>query len=368
VFADASTASRPVLAVASVRALLARADAIISEHTVDIERRADALSELRRIYGLIEEVAAAGTAGNVPASSRAACAKVLAEHFAHNAVLGPQAPVGAGVAVARAQAAIALLDLQADGVTRRVDAADALALTGARRALLLERGILFLDETGVAEGRIASLRTMLDRLFTTRDGLEAVVVGEATRLTARDGAVVPVPAPDAATPTLWGTDVEPPAIDPFTTAIARGLAGAVLSTAITRRPALSTQIAQDGGADSVAPSVAMLALDAPRAVKVAALRLVGGHPASATALTDAVSALCALVPAGAPPPCSVAVGSANGGPVATRLMQVAIAPTGPATSFRLDKHLWLFERDAGGAVSGMRRDGTELTQASSALR
>jgi hypothetical protein len=363
VFSDASTASRPVLAIVVVRALLARADAVIAEHPYDLDHRPEALGELRRIYGLVEDIAAAGTLGNIPPSSRADCAHALSDHVARNAtVLQPQAPVGPYVAQARAQAAIALLDLSADGTSKRVDAATGLALTGVRRALLVERGALLLDSGG-ADSQVAPVRTLLDRLFAGRDWLEAILVGgDPSRLAARDGAIVAITEAAPSAPLLWGSDVEPPPVDAWTTSIATGLAAVAVSNAIDKKPDLLAQIDRDGGKDAVSAAAAMLAIDAPRLVHVAVAHLAAGHPESAAVLADAVGALSVFAQPGGAGGLSIPVGPAMGGPATIRLTQISIGPTGAAASFRLDGHTWLFERDAVGAVTGMRRDGARMSQ------
>ncbi len=364
VFSDASTASRPVLAVVVVRALLARADAVIAEHPYDLDQRHEALGELRRIYGLVEEVAAAGALGNIPASSRADCAHALLDHVARNAtVLQPQAPVGPYVAQARAQAAIALLDLTADGTTKRVDAASALALTGVRRALLVERGVLLLDSGG-PDSQVAPVRMLLDRLLPGRDWLEAILVGgDPSRLAARDGAIVGIAESVPSAPPLWGSDVEPPPVDAWTTSIATGLAAVAVPNAVDSKPDLLAQIDRDGGKDAVSAAAAMLAIDGPRLVHVAVARFETGRPESAAVLTDAVGALSVFAPPAGAGGLSIPVGPAMGGPATIRLTQIVMGPTGAAASFRLDGHTWMVDRDAAGAVTGMRRDGVRVTPA-----
>src|SRR5580704_17889424 len=64
VFGDSSAASRPVLVVATVRGALARADAVIGQHLLDLDRAPAALAELGRVYSWVEQVAAAGAAAN----------------------------------------------------------------------------------------------------------------------------------------------------------------------------------------------------------------------------------------------------------------------------------------------------------------
>jgi hypothetical protein len=369
VFGDAAISSRPVLVVATLRGVLARADAVLAQHGLDLDRAPAALSELQRAYVFVEQVAAANEATNLTASARSQCARALNDHIARNAgVLSPQAAVGVRVAPVRAQAAIALLDLTADGATHRLDAADALGLTGARRASLIERGTLVLDAGG-PDAKIASLRVLLDRLPALRDGVEAILVGaDPQALSARDGAVLGLagdPGGAVGATLLWGGDVRSPPGDGWTTAVARGLAMAAVTRAVARKPELGAQVERDGGVTGVAALTAMLVIDGPLGVEVAAARLLTGHRESAACLADAIGALAVF----APPPrpsdgIAVKVGPAKVvGPATTQLTHLALDATGAANAFRLEGHTWLVERDANGAVVGFRRDGVRVTAA-----
>jgi hypothetical protein len=361
VFSDASTASRPVLSVVAVQALLARADTVLGDHALDLERRPAALDELRRVYSFVEEVAAAAPTANIPVSSREQCALALRGHVIRNAaLLGPQSPVGPFLAQARAQAAVAVLDFAPGGPTRRVDVADTLGLTEARRALLVERGVLLLD-AGTVDARAASARVMLDRLLPGRDPLEAILVGgDPARLVAHDGPIAAVADPQSG-PALWGGDVEPPPVDDWTTAVARALAPIALGRATASKPDLVAQIEHDAGSDAVASEMAMIAIDAPRSVQVAAVHFSSGHPETAAVLFDAIGALVALAPPGVHGPAvSIPVGPVRGGAAPAHIIQIALSSGGAATTFRLEGHAWSLERDAAASVKGLRRDGTRL--------
>jgi hypothetical protein len=371
VFADASAPSRPVLAVAAVRAILARADVVLGQHGVDLDRAPLALAELDRAYAFVEAIAAAGPAANVPPSTRAACAAALRDHLGRNAnVLSLASVVASPVARVRAQAAIAFLDLMPDAATRRIDAADGLGLTGARRALLVERGVLMLD-AGASDAHVAAFRALFDRFPGLRDGLEAVTIGtDATGLVARDGAVVATgadPGGGAGAALLWGNDVRSPPGDGWTTAVARGLATAAVSRAAARRADLGAQFERDGGVGGVAAMAAMLAINGPLGVEVAAARLLAGRKESATCLADAIGALAVFAPSDsghAAEGVAVAVGPAKAvGPTTTELTHVSLDTSGSAAGFRLEGHTWTFQRDASGAVSGLRRDGIPVTRA-----
>src|SRR5579859_6253872 len=364
VFSDAAAASRPVLAVATVRGVLARADALIGQHGLDLDRAAAALAELTRVYAWVEQVARANPAANVPESARAQCARAVTDHLARNAtVLAPQVAVGSRVARARAQIAIALLDFLPDAPTRRIDAADALSLTGARRAFLVERGVLALDAGG-PDAHVSSLRLLLDRLPALRDGLEAVVVGgDGASLSARSGAVLATPdepGGNAAAAVLWGSDVRSPPGDGWTVAAARGLAVVALSRAVAKSDALRAQLDRDGGVSEVAPIAATLVIDGPLAVEVAAARLLGGARESAARLADAIGALAILASSSAAAAGTVPVGPATNGPAATQMTRVVTGVTGAATTFHLEGHTWKFDHDDSGAVTGLRRDGAPV--------
>jgi hypothetical protein len=368
VFGDAAATSRPVLAVATVRAVLARADAVIGQHGLDLDRAPAALGELTRVYAWVELVAHTSSAANVPDSARAQCARAVTDHLVRNAtVLSPQVAVGSRVARTRAQIAIALLDLMPDVPTRRIDAADGLALTGARRAFLVERGVLALDAGG-PDAHVASLRLLLDRLPALREGLEAIVVGgDAATLSARTGAILVTPddpAGNAGPSTLWGSDVRSAPGDGWTAAAARGLATAAVSRAVARSDALRAQMDRDGGVNEVVPMMAMLLIDGPLAVEVAAARLLGGARDGAAHLADGIGALAVLAPPPASPGAgtSIPVGPATNGPAMTQLTRVVTGVTGAATTFRLEAHTWLVDHDDSGAVTGLRRDGLPVTK------
>ncbi len=370
VFGESSISSRPMLVVATLRGVLARADAVLAQHGLDLDRAPLALGELQRAYAFVEQVAVAPPATNVTASARAECARVLTDHVARNGgILLPQSTVGSRVAAMRAQVAIAILDLTADGATRRMDAADALGLTGARRALLVERGILVLD-AGATDAQVASLRALLDRLPALRDGVEAILVGgDPAALSARDGAILGLasdPGGAAGATLLWGGDVRSPPGDGWTTAVARGLASAAVARAVARKPELRAQVEHDGGVDSVAAMAAMLVIDGPLGVEVAAARLLTGRRESAACLVDAIGALALFAPPSRPSSDGIAVrvGPAKTAGVATtQLTHVTIDTVGAASAFRLEGHTWLVERDAAGVVTRFRRDGVPVTTA-----
>jgi hypothetical protein len=346
-----SAAARPLLAVAVVRGLLARAEALYLQHAANLERAAD-LADIARVYAFAAAQIAAGDD-----TARAAIARALGDHVSRNsAVLALDAPVPSPVARVRAQAALALYDALPDGPTRRVDAADKLRLAGARRAALTGLGVLVLD-AGAAEGRVAELRAILERLPGAREGLAAIFVGDAHAAFRARGAVVSTDgAPDgplssAASP--WSEEAAPPSVEASTVAFARGLALAAVRNAVQRRPSLRGAI-DSIGETAVATVAAMLAVDAPRTMQVAAARWLAGKRESLAALAVALGSLAVFAPASAPTDgLSVALGQA-------RATHIALDPSGVATALRLDGHLWRIDRDGGGAVTGLRRDGATV--------
>ncbi len=366
VFGDASIASRPVLSVVALRGALARADAVLGQHALDLDRTPLALSELERAYAFVEQMASADASANVPASARAQCARALADHIARNAtVLSPQAVVAAVVGPVRAQAAIALLDLMPDAATRRIDAAEGLGLTGARRALLVERGVLALDAGGT-EGRIVSLRGLLDRLPSLRDGVEAIVVGsDASGLTARDGAILATgadPGGNAGPTLLWGNDVRSPPADGWTTAVARGFATVAVSRALAKKEAAP----RAGRSRRRRPRRSSHDGDA-RLERTARRRRGGRAPPRRSKRERGVPGRrdrrARRRRGSLPVPTGSAKTAGPAGAAATQLTHVTVDTNGAAKTFRLEGRTWLFEHDAAGAVSGLRRDGVPVTSA-----
>jgi hypothetical protein len=364
VFGSAS-AARPMLAVAVVRGLLARGDALMAQHPSDLDRSGAPLSEIAQAYALVEEVVGADPQAGVTDSARAECAQALAEHVArHPNVLRADAAVAPAVATVRAQAAIALFDSMPDTPARRVDAANDLGLSGPRRAALIELGILLLD-LGGSDARATTLRALLERLPGARDGAEAIVVVDehALRLHARGGEVVAIKAaPEALLTELdspWGNEAAPPPIDAATMAAAHGIAAAAVRRALERRPQLRSAVERDGGEAGVVTMAAMLAIDAQRTVEVAAGRLLEGKRESVAWLADAIGALAVFAarPAKGDEGLAVLVGRADGARVGTaRATRVSLDPTGAGSTLRLDAHTWRIVRDDRGMVVRFSRD------------
>jgi hypothetical protein len=350
-----SAASRPVLAVAVVRAVLARADALYALHPADLQR-SPALTDIARGYVFVAGEASGADPG-VDASAQAGCGKALADHIARNAsLLKLDVPAPVQVAHLRAQAAVALLDAMPDGPMRRVDAADKLGLTGLRRSAFVEQGLLVMDATG-ADARVAEVRALLDRIPGAREGAEAVFVGDSQALFRARAAVVstddapPGPLGEAASP--WAPEGAPAEVPASTMAVARGLAAAAVRRALDRRPTLHARVDHDG-LPAVATAAAMLAVDAPRTLDVAAARFLAGKRDTLGAVADALGALAAFAPQ-APVADGLAVPLGH-----ARATHVSLDPAGVATAFRLDAHLWRIEHDAAGDITGLHRDGSPV--------
>ena len=352
-----TAATRPVLVVAIVRGLLARVDALYAAHPADIDRAAGARAEI----GLAYDFAAAqvsGTDTSMTDASRADVGRALADHVLRNSsLLRLDAAVSPAVARLRAQLALTMLDSLPDGPTRKIDAADKLGLTGARRAMLVETGLLLLDRGGSDE-RVAQVRAVVDRLPQAREGAVALYVGdENAHLRARGTVIV---AADAAGPlgeagSPWGGEADPPQVSWLSMTVARGLATVAVARALDQRPGLRVQVEHDGGAPGVATVVAMLVVDPSRTVDVAAARLLSGRRESAAWLADALGVLAVGAPAAGDPHQGLTLPLGPGS--ATR---VVLDPSGSVTAFRLDGHAWRLDRDGSGAISSFRRDGAPV--------
>jgi hypothetical protein len=350
-------ATRPVLALAIVRGLLARVDALYAAHPADLDRATAALVEIGLAYDFAAtQVSAPDT--SMTDASRADVGRALSDHVARNAsLLRLDAAVGPAVARLRAQVALTMLDSLPDGPTRKIDAADKLGVSGARRAVLVDLGLLLLDRGG-SDDRITQVRAVIERLPQAREGAVALFIGDApTALRAR-GRVITVP--DATGPlgeasSPWGGEADPPQVPALTMSVARGLADAAVARAVDRRPGLGVQVNQDGGAPGVAAVVAMLVVDGLRTVDVACARLIAGRRETAAWLADAMGVLAVAAPASAEPHQGLTLPLGPGSAT-----HVELDPTGAVTAFRLDGHLWRLVREGSGAVSAVKRDGAPV--------
>ncbi len=386
-FGGASAASRPIVVLAEVKALVARADAIYQRYVGGLDHEPRAIQELVAIYGWLDAtIANAGTptssahdgSAGIPTATYDECSRVLREHVERQARwLKGEGAVPDTISRLRAQAQVTLIDMLPDGLTRRVDAADRLALTGARRTMLIDWGVLLADAGKLDESKLDRVRQTLVRLPGARGDLAVVLVGDdrggqpvrARGLVAyaTPGAAT-YPFPDQAAPATW---------DPATSAIAHELSVLAAKRALDANAELRAQVERDAAAASSdaggrllgrprAPSVEhvigaaihALLTDGPRAVETSFARLLGARPEAAALLSDALGSLTVLA---ADKNAKIEVG-AKGGGAWTPVSAIKLAPNGSAIGFTIDGHDWSIDRASPSyAVLGVRRDGQPVT-------
>jgi hypothetical protein len=399
-FGPASSASRPIVAQVATRALLARANAILSKRAGDLESHPEAVAELSRVYAFLgAAVANAGAplglardaSAAIPDSAREACASAVADHVARNpSWLRGDASLSPLTEKPRAQLQLVLVDLMSAEPTRRVDAADRLGLKGARRAVLVELGLLFLDTGRADDAHVAQARALLERLRAAGPAAEGIFFGEGQPGLVSRGQVLGVRdqleggSVDAAS--IWGDDVEPGPLDPGLFAVARDLARFGASRALDNRPGLRVGAMRDlanvqGDArklpgspldasveEALTSAVALLLADAPRALDLAAARASAGDVTSMAIVTDAMGMLAAMgagTVTGTDPgqglTLALGVPKAGGGTAVLPATRVRLAPTGSVVAFTLDAHGWAVPRDDAGALAHVHRDGVPVT-------
>ncbi|HSO33269.1 MAG TPA: hypothetical protein VLT33_12135 [Labilithrix sp.] len=398
VFGVSSASARPLLAQAVVRALLARADGVFTKYVGGLDHEPAAIAELAAIYTFIDgtianagrpTAAAHDASAGISAAAYDEASKALRDHLERNARwLKGEGVVPESVGRLRAQAQVALLDMLPDGLTRRVDAVDRLGLTGARRQMLIEWGILLQDAGKLDAAKAERVRQILTRLPGARVDLELLYAGEdrgalrARGLVAHAGAA----AGDA---NPFGDELTPVTLDAATAGITQELALLAVKRSLDSRAELRLQAERDATAAQGdpgrmlgkprAPSVEhvtaaaaqLLLLDAPRALDLAFVRLIAGRPESAALLSDAVGALASFAATSAPAPdakpdprgLSVELGK-SGGAAVTTMSAVRLGPSGAAIGFTLDGHTWSVDRPAPSfAVTLVTRDGQPVALA-----
>ena len=386
-FGVSSASSRPLLAQAVTHAMLARADVVFQKYVGGLDHEPRAISELVAIYAFLDgTIANAGrptlaahdaTAG-ISAAAYDQCSKELRDHVDHNARwLKGDGVVAESVGRVRAQAQAALLDMLPDGLTRRVDAADRLGLKGARRQMLTEWGILVQDAGKLDDAKAAKVREALARLPGARVDLELVYAGD-DRGPLRTRGLVAFASGTPAESNPFGDELTPTTVDTAVSTVVQDLAVLAVKRALDNRGELRLQAEHDAGAahgdpakmlgKPRAPSVDhvvgagahLLVLDAPRAIDLAFVRVVGGHPESAALLSDAIGALAAFPAAPAPSGgLSLELGKGSG---STTMSAIRLAPNGAAIGFTLEGHTWAIDRTAPAfSVTGVTRDGQLLS-------
>jgi hypothetical protein len=396
-FGVSSASSRPLLAHAVTRAMLARADAVFLKYVGGLDHEPRAIGELVAIYAFLDgAIANAGrptlaahdaTAG-ISAAAYEDCSKELREHLDHNARwLKGDGAIAESVGRVRAQAQTALLDMLPDGLTRRVDAADRLGLKGARRQILTDWGILLQDAGKLDDAKAAKVREALVRLPGARADLEVIYAGDDRGALRARGLVAFASGTAAAEANPWGDELTPTTVDTTVSAIVQDLVVLAAKRALDNRGELRLQAEHDAAAAQSdpgrmlgkprAPSVDhlvgsaahLLVLDAPRTLDLAFVRALGGRPESTALLSDAVGALAAFAVtpgAGTPSPAgglSLELGKGAGSGTAT-MSQIRLAPNGSAIGFTLEGHTWVIDRTAPRfSVTGVTRDGQVLALA-----
>jgi len=367
VFGGASAASRPLLAVATVKALLARAETVYQKYPGGLDHEPRAVAELVAIYSFLEtEIANAPKQAGIPVASYEAASAAMRAHVDTNQRwLRGDGAIGEPAARVRAQAQVLLFDLLPEGTTRKVDAADRLALKGARRQMLIDWGILLADSGRMDETKAGVVRSMLARLPGAREGVEVLYAGEDRGPLHARGTVAVVGAGGAdANP--FDNDVSPGAFDASTSPIALDLSILAARRAIDKNAELKAQAERDAiaaqgdpkkllgrprgpGVDQVVgAAVHLLVLDAPRALDLAFARFIDGRKESAALLSDAIAVLASQ--------------SSNQTADLAKPMTAIKITNGVSTGFTYDGHTWALERGGTNAgVSKVTRDGANVT-------
>jgi hypothetical protein len=387
-FGLSSAASRPLLAHAVTRAMLLRADAVFQRYVGGLDHEPRAIAELIAIYAFLDgtianagrpTLAAHDQAAGISAAAYDDCSKALREHVERNARwLKGDGVVAETLGRVRAQAQAALIDMLPDGITRRVDAADRLGLSGARRQILTEWGILLADAGKLDDAAAVRVHDSLTRLPGARIDLEVVYAGE-DRGPLRARGIVAFVGGGASDANPFGEELTPSKVDPATSTIVQDLVVLAVRRALDNRGELRLQAVHDAAATQSdpgkmlgkprAPSVDhvvgaaayLLVVDAPRALDLAFVRAVGGRPESAALLSDAIGALAAFPVASsdAASGLSLELGKGSG---STKVTAIRLAPNGTALGFTLEGHTWAISRSAPSfTVTGITRDAQVLS-------
>lgn len=400
VFGGASTPSRSVLALAATKGALARANDLLARHAGDLDLHPEAMSELLKIYAFIDvEIASTGPKRGIGREPQTGislqtyddAAKALSLHLDRNPRwLKADVQLSPAATRVRAQAQLALLDLMNESPTWRVDAADRLGLTGARRSFLTELGLLICDSGKATNAQVERVRAVLGRLPAARVEAAAIYFGDEKPGVRARGQVLAVKSPLAVasgTASLvnpFPDDVEPGETDVAASELARELSLVAVKRALDTRGELRLQADRDvrsvtgdstkllGKAEvttesALASAVHLLVTDASRTVDLAFVRFLGQHPEGAAIVSDALGVLAAFASSTTSPEgLSLAVGKPKGndGSTETTLVTaVRLAPNGSAQSFTLLGHRWEMARGDSGVVTGIRRDGQPLSLA-----
>jgi hypothetical protein len=384
VFGAGSQASRSVLAAAVTRGLVARADEVFS-HNPSFDAPNEGNAELFRIYAFLSSIANAGTPtmrahdaqAGIDSATYESSAKVLGDHLKrHAASLEPGTALSPIASRIRAQAMLAAYDMGADSPTRAIDGADRIGLDAARRALLLERGVLLLD-SGKNPQALASAIALVRRFRASAfDRVEAIVIGGEGGLHAR-GAVLAVKEDldsHAVAEGFPADEVGASTVSAPLSSLAGEIALAVSKSVLQSHGDLRLAVQRDAGTDAkrwlgatdaspesiAANALRMLVVDAPRTIDLAMARFLVNRPESAALVSDALGVLAAS--AGPDGVQSLVVGRGEGDGTSTPLPLTAVRlnPSGTVAGFTLANARWEIVRDTTGVVTGVRRDGQPL--------
>jgi hypothetical protein len=387
-FGVSSASSRPLLAHAVTRAMLLRADAVFQRYVGGLDHEPRAIAELVAIYGFLDgtianagrpTLAAHDASAGISTAAYDDCSKELREHVERNARwLKGDGAVAESLGRVRAQAQAALLDMLPDGITRRVDAADRLGLTGARRQILTEWGILLTDAGKLDDAAAGRVHDALDRLPGARVDLEVIYAGD-DRGALRARGIVSFVGGGSADANPFGAELTPTKVDPTISTIVQDLVVLAVKRALDNRGELRLQAEHDAAATQGdpgkmlgkprAPSVDhlvgaaayLLVLDAPRALDLAFVRAVGGRPESAALLSDALGALAAYPVASSDTASGLSLELGKGS-ASTKATLIRLAPNGAALGFTLEGHAWAIARSAPSfTVTGITRDAQVLS-------
>lgn len=379
-----AASTRPVLAVAATKAILARADNVFQHESDKLDKNRAAISELVALYAWLDaNIANAGTptvsahdvnAGLTPATYEE-CSKLLKEHVEKNGkwLKGFQ-DLPDHTARIRAQAQSTLVDMMPDGLTRKVEAATRLGLVGPRKQMLTDWGVLFEDAGKLDDTKVEKVRVALSKLNGARGELALVFYGPTDHrqgLRAR-GEVAHVVGGndkypfDGDAPSTW---------DPAVGTILHDLAIVAANHALKANATLKGQVDKDASAASGDPgrvlgrprapsgeyvlgaAIAAVMTDAQRAIDLSVSRFSTNQPQTAALLSDAFGALALNPP--------VEVGKAGAFAPVTNMKK---GPNDTGGSFTFDSHTWAIDRQgATSAVVGIRKDGaTAVTKPAAA--
>jgi hypothetical protein len=405
VFGGASVASRPILAMATVKALVARADSLLAKYAGGLDTQPEAMAELTRIYAFVDkEIAAApGRRGlgqepqnGISLAAYDECSRFLAEHMDRNPKwLRDEARLAPPASRVRAQMKLALLDMMNESPTMRVEAADRLGLAGARRSFFTELGILLLDSGVADDARIDRVRALVARMPAVRQSTSAIffgapkpdlvarglVLGVASSLESGRSSAGPVSSLARENP--FPAEVEPGAVDPAALDLARELGRVVVTRALDKRGELRLRAERDvravmgdaskllGRAElsaesALAEAVALLLLDGPRTLDLAMARFLAGRPESAAIASDALGVLAAhsgAAPASPNAGLVLALGAPrdDGSTENLSATQVQLAADGSVSAFTIRGAKWTLVRGESGVVTDVRKNGGPLT-------